>query len=64
MAAHMDEFMALKHKTFYMPHYAIGLFLEATARVIPRDKLEIQPSPTVSGEPPIMQWRHLETPGG
>ena len=63
LATHMDEFMTLQHKTFYMPHYAIGFFLEATARMIPNEKLEIQPSPTVPGEPPIMQWKHLDTLG-
>ena len=41
LATRMDEFMTLQHKTFYMLHYAIGFFLEATARVIPKDKLEI-----------------------
>ena len=41
LAARMDEFMTLQHKTFYMPHYAIEFFLEATARVIPKEKLEI-----------------------
>ena len=30
----MHEFMMLQHKTFYMPHYAIGLFLNATMRMI------------------------------
>ena len=50
----MDEFMTLQHKTFYMPHYAIGLFLNAIARMIPTDKLEIKPGLIKPGEPPIM----------
>ena len=64
LATRMDEFMTLQHKTFYMPHYAIRLFLEATARTIPQEKLEIQPSPAVPGKPLIMQWRHLDSPEG
>ena len=28
----MYEFMTLQHRTFYMPHYAIGLFLDVTTR--------------------------------
>ena len=29
LADRMQEFMSLQHRTFFMPHYAIGLFLEA-----------------------------------
>ena len=64
LAKHINEFMTLQHKTFYMPHYAIGLFLDATTWMIPNDRLEINPSSTDPGEPLIMQWKHLDTPGG
>ena len=64
LATRMEEFMTLQHKTFYMPHYAIRLFLEATARTIPHEQLEIKPSSAVPGEPPVMQWRHLDSPIG
>ena len=30
LADRMEEFMTLQHQTFFMPYYAIGLFLEAT----------------------------------
>ena len=60
----MYEFMTLQHRTFYMPHYAIGLFLEATGRMIPLDRLEVKLGLLVAGEPPAMQWRHLDTLGG
>jgi hypothetical protein len=60
LAERMHEFMTLQHRTFYMPHYAIGLFLDATVRVIPIDKLEVKPTPLAPGEPPIMQWKHLD----
>lgn len=64
LAERMQEFMSLQHKTFYMPHYAIGLFLDATTRMILNDILEIKPGSTEPGEPPIMRWRHLDTPRG
>ena len=60
----MHEFMTLQHKTFYMPHYAIGLFLDATIRMIPEDRLEAKPGPLAPGEPPIMQWKHLDSATG
>ena len=63
LAERMSEFMTLQHRTFYMPHYAIGLFLDTTARMIPMDVLEAKPGPLAPGEPPIMQWRHLDTLG-
>ena len=63
LAERMYEFMTLQHKTFYMPHYAIGLFLDATMRMIPLDRLEVKLGPLAPGEPPIMQWRHLDTSG-
>ena len=47
-----------------MPHYAIGLFLDATARMIPADELEAQPGPLAPREPPIMRWKHLDTTTG
>ena len=37
LATCMEEFMTLQHKTLHMPHYAIGLFLEATAKTIPHE---------------------------
>ena len=64
LAECMHEFMTLQHKTFYMPHYAIGLFLDATTWMIPEDRLEARPRPLAPGEPPIMQWKHLDTTSG
>lgn len=64
LAEWMHEFMTLQHRTFYMPHYAIGLFLDATAQAIPVDRLEVKPSPLALGKPPIMQWRHLDIVSG
>ena len=61
LAERMSKFMTLQHKTFYMPHYAIGLFLDVTTRMIPNDALEAKLGPLALGEPPIMQWRHLDT---
>lgn len=63
LAEQMSEFMTLQHKTFYMSHYVIGLFLEATTRMIPNDALEAKPGALVLGKPPIMQWKHLDTLG-
>lgn len=59
----INEFMTIQHKTFYMPHYAIGLFLEAIMQIIPLDMLEVKPGSITLGESPIMQWRHLDTLG-
>lgn len=64
LAEHMHEFMTLHHRTFYMPHYAIGLFLDARARIIPIDKLEAKLGPLALGEPLIMQWKHLDVASG
>ena len=64
LAEWMHEFMTLQHKTFYMPHYAIGLFLDAAVRMIPADDLEAQPGPLAPDEPPIMRWKHLDTTSG
>ena len=63
LAERMSEFITLQHKTFYMPHYAIGLFLDAIVQMIPMDALEAKPRPLAPSEPPIMQWRHLDTLG-
>lgn len=46
-----------------MSHYAIGLFLEATTRMVLHDRLEAKHGPLALSEPPIMQWRHLDTLG-
>ena len=64
LAERMHEFMTLQHKTFYMPHYAIGLFLDAATRMIPADELEAQPGPLAPGEPPVMRLKHLGTATG
>ena len=50
----MHEFMTLQHKTFYMPHYTIGLFLDVATRMIPADQLEAKPRPLAPREPLIM----------
>lgn len=55
LAKHMHEFMTLQHKTFYMPHYAIGLFLDATTHMIPTNGLEIKSGLIELGELLIMQ---------
>ena len=64
LAERMHELLTLQHKTFYMLHYAIGLFLDATARLIPEDKLEARLGPLAPREPLIMQWKHLDTTSG
>lgn len=64
LAERMHEFMMLQHRTFYMAHYAIGLFLDAVAQAIPVDRLEVKLGPLAPGEPPIMQWRHLDIVSG
>ena len=43
-----------------MPHYAVGLLLDATVWMIPEDRLEAKLEPLAPGEPPIIQWRHLD----
>lgn len=60
----MYEFMTLQHKTYYIPHFAIGLFLDAATWMILLDRLEVKPDPLALGEPPIMQRKHLDTLGG
>ena len=47
-----------------MPHYAIGLFSEATMRTIPIDRLEAKPGLLALGEPAIMQLKHLDKANG
>ncbi len=44
LAERIYEFMMLQHRTFDMPHYAIRLFLDATMRMIPLDRLEVKPT--------------------
>lgn len=61
IAKRMYEFLTLQHRTFYMPHYVIGLFLEATREAMPKEELEVRPQgPLAAGEPPIMYWKHLD----
>lgn len=43
LADRMEEFMTLEHQTFYMPHHAISLFLEASLHQIPADNFEVPP---------------------
>lgn len=64
LAMCMDEFMTLQHKTFYMSHYAIRLFLEATTRTISHEQLEVKLSLAIPGEPLVMQLKHLDSPTG
>lgn len=52
LADRMEEFMTLQHRTFYMPHHAIGLFLEAALHQF-----------LAQGEPPIFYWQYLDTGG-
>ena len=60
----MEEFMMLQHRTFFIPHHAIGLFLEVAASQIPLDDFEAPPRGKLAdGEPPIFNWRHLDTGG-
>ena len=54
LAEQMEEFMSLQHRTFFMPHYAIGLFLEAVVSQIPMDDFEAPPRGKLAdGEPPV-----------
>ena len=47
-----------------MPHYTIGLFLEAAVNQIPMDDFEALPRGKLADrEPPVFYWRHLDTGG-
>ena len=64
LADRMEEFMTLQHRTFFMPHHAIGLFLEAAANQLPLENFDAPPREKLAnGEPPIFYWRHLDTGG-
>lgn len=63
MAERLYEFMTLQHRTFYMPHIAIGLFLNAAREQILAEKLRPQPVDIATGEPLIFHWRHLDAGG-
>ena len=64
LADRMEEFMTLQHQTFFMPHHAIGLFLEVVASHKPLDGFEALPRGKLAdGEPPIFYWHHLDTGG-
>ncbi len=64
LADRMEEFMTLQHRTFFMPHHAIDLFMEATVNQIPMDDFEAPPQGKLAQEePPIFYWRHLDTGG-
>ena len=64
LANRMEEFMTLQHRTFFMPHHAIGLFLEAATSQIPLDDFEAPPRGKLTDEePPIFYWRHLDMGG-
>lgn len=64
LADRMEEFVILQHRTFFMPHHAIGLFLEAAVNQIPMDDFEAPPQGKLTlGEPLIFYWRHLDTSG-
>ena len=64
LADRMEEFMTLQHRTFFMPHHAIGLFLEAIVNQLPLDDFEVPSKGKLAeGEPPIFYWRHLDTGG-
>ena len=57
LAERMYEFMTLQHQTFYMPHYAIGLFMEATANQLPLDDFDTPLRENLAErEPPIFYW--------
>lgn len=46
--------MTLQHHTFYMPHHAFGLFLEASRHQIPPDVFKVSPKGKLAqGEPPV-----------
>lgn len=51
LADRLYEFMTLHHRTFYIPHYAIRLFLEA---------MRSQLSEEAPREPPIFYWQHMD----
>lgn len=64
LADRMEDFMTFQHHTLFMPHHAIGLFLEAAASQIPLDDFEAPPMGKLAAEePPIFNWRHLDTGG-
>ena len=43
LADRMEEFMTLQHRTFYMSHHAIRLFLDVELHQIPMDDFEVPP---------------------
>lgn len=57
----MDEFMMLQYKKFYMPHHAIGLFLDAVCTQITPGSQPLEPQGRVApDQPPIFYWSHLD----
>lgn len=61
LADRMYEFMTLHQRTFYMSHYAIGLFLEAMRSQQPEDEVDIKSVGSLAPEePPILYWRHMD----
>ena len=64
LADKIEEFMTLQHQTFFMPHHAFGLFLEATLHQVLVDDFEVPPrGKLVPGEPPVFYKRHLDMGG-
>ena len=64
LADRMEELMTLQHRTFFMPHHAIGLFLEVVVNQVPLDDFEAPPRGKLANrEPPIFYWRHLDMGG-
>lgn len=61
LADRMDEFMTLQYKKFYMPHHAIGLFLDAVCTQITPGSQPLEPQGRVApDQPPIFYWSHLD----
>lgn len=58
----IHEFLMLKHKAFYMPFHAIGLFLEVVRTQVPSERHVWKTQNRVDpSRPPIFYWTHLDT---
>lgn len=61
----IHDFLSLEHKTFYMCHHAICLFLEVVRTQVPSEKGKFQSQGRVEPNKPAMYyWIHWDTLGG
>lgn len=65
LSGQLWEFLELRHKAFYMPHYSVSLFLEAVRlQVSSEHQGTLVPASRVEPYRPTMTyWLHLDTLG-